>query len=347
MPTRTLHVSLVAIPDAMASTLTGLYDALSGVQRVAAWAGIELPVPPFEVELVAVNAGAVTLASGLPLQPHRTISEVERTDIVVVPSLLAADGEWERGRYPELVEWFTRVYDEGATLCSACSGLLVLAETEAFNGHASTVHFSYANEFRQIFPEVPIEPERVLMVSGPDERLVTSGAATSWHDLAMYLIARHVSPVVAQAVGRFYAFQWHQDGLAPFVVFEGRLDHGDSPIEVAQRWIEGHLDVASPVDEMAQRSGLVERTFQRRFTEATGLPPIAYVQRLRIERAKRLLEADEAAVEEIGRRVGYEDTSSFRRLFRRTTGLTPSAYRRKFRIPEYLSAGTARVREDS
>jgi transcriptional regulator GlxA family with amidase domain len=195
------------------------------------------------------------------------------------------------------------------------------------------VHFGYANEFRRRFPAVPVEPERVLLVSGDGERLITSGAATSWHDLALYLVARYVSPLVAQAVARFYAFQMHQDGLAPFVVFEGRTDHGDSAVEAAQRWIAEHSEVASPVEEMVRRSGLTERTFKRRFTEATGLAPIAYVQRLRIEQAKRFLEGDDAAVDEIGWRVGYEDASSFRRLFRRTVGLTPSGYRRRFRVP--------------
>ncbi|MEZ4552824.1 MAG: helix-turn-helix domain-containing protein [Dehalococcoidia bacterium] len=335
MPSQPLHVSLIAIPDAMASTLTGIYDALSSVERVAEWAGVDLGGPQFEVELVGLERSEVTLASGLPLQPHRSLAEVTRTDLVVVPSLLAPNGEWEPGRYPALVEWCVEAYANGAALCSACSGLLVLAETGLFDGHSCTVHFGYANEFRRRFPAVPVTPERVLLVSGEGERLITSGAATSWHDLALYLVARYVSPLVAQAVARFYAFQMHPEGLAPFVVFEGRTDHGDSAIETAQRWIADHLDVPAPVEEMAQRSGLTERTFKRRFTEATGLAPIAYVQRLRVEQAKRMLEADDAAVDDIGWRVGYEDASSFRRLFRRTVGLTPSAYRRRFRVPSF------------
>ncbi len=338
MPPAPLHVSLIAIPDAMASTLTGLYDALSGVERVAEWAGIDLPEPPFVVELVGLEGGPVTLASGLPLQTHRSLADIQRTDLVVVPSLVAPNGAWEPGRYPELVEWCREAYANGAALCSACSGLLVLAETGLFDGHQCTVHFGYANEFRRRFPSVPVEPERVLLVSGDGERLITSGAATSWHDLALYLVARYVSPLVAQAVARFYAFQMHQDGLAPFVVFEGRTDHGDSAVEAAQRWVAEHSEAPSPVEEMVRRSGLTERTFKRRFTEATGLAPIAYVQRLRIEHAKRLLEGDDIAVDEIGWRVGYEDASSFRRLFRRTVGLTPSGYRRRFRVPGFAAS---------
>jgi transcriptional regulator GlxA family with amidase domain len=162
---------------------------------------------------------------------------------------------------------------------------------------------------------------------------VSSGASTTWHDLVLYLIARYAGATDAQAVARLYALQWHQDGLAPYITFEGKSDHGDAEIAGAQRWLSTHFSVANAVEEMIKRSRLAERTFKRRFTAATGLAPIAYVQRLRVEDAKRRLEHTDASVDEISWRVGYEDAAFFRRLFRRTTGLTPSAYRRRFRVP--------------
>jgi transcriptional regulator GlxA family with amidase domain len=132
-----------------------------------------------------------------------------------------------------------------------------------------------------------------------------------------------------------FALQWHHDGLAPYIVFEGNVEHGDGEILGAQRWLSTHFPVANPVEAMIQRSKLAERTFKRRFASATGLTPIAYVQRLRIEDAKRRLERTDAPVDEIGWRVGYEDGAFFRRLFKRTTGLTPGAYRKRFRLPDY------------
>jgi transcriptional regulator GlxA family with amidase domain len=182
---------------------------------------------------------------------------------------------------------------------------------------------------------VTIHPERVLVISGHREELVCSGASTTWHDMVLYLIARHAGATAAQAVARMFALQWHQDGLAPYIVFEGRTDHGDAEIGSAQQWLAAHFSVASPVDEMIKRSRLAERTFKRRFTAATGLTPIDYVQRLRIEDAKRRLERTDASVDEISWRVGYEDAAFFRRLFRRTTGMAPGAYRKRFRIPEF------------
>ena len=177
-------------------------------------------------------------------------------------------------------------------------------------------------------------------LGGPDrfgvrEELVTSGASTTWHDLVLYLIARCAGSTIAQEVARLFALQWHQDGLTPYIIFEGRTDHGDGEIRSAQQWLANHFSVANPVEEMIGRSKLAERTFKRRFVAATSLTPIAYVQRLRIEDAKRRLERTDASVDEISWRVGYEDPAFFRRLFKRTTGLTPGAYRRRFRIPDF------------
>ncbi len=189
-------------------------------------------------------------------------------------------------------------------------------------------------------PAVLLHPERVLVISGPREDLVSSGASTTWPDMVLHLIARYAGATDAQALARLFALQWHDDGLAPYITFEGRVDHGDAEVEAVQRWLATHFSVPSPVDERIRRSGLAKRTFKRRFTAATGLSPITYVQRLRIEEAKRRLERSDTPVDEIGWRVGYEDGAFFRRLFKRTTGLAPGAYRKRFRIPEFARSAS-------
>jgi transcriptional regulator GlxA family with amidase domain len=336
-----LHVSLIAIPDAVVSTLTGIYDVMNSF-RMLAGADPTIPAqPPFKVEIVGPAAGKITLASGVPIEASRGIAEVTATDIIIVPSvLLGADG-WQTGRYPGLVEWAAHMHDQGALLCSACSGVFLLAETGLFDGRQTTVHWGYADAFARVFPSVPLRPERVLIVAGEREQLVTSGASMTWHDLVLYLIARYVGSTAAQTVARYFALQWHHDGLAPYIVFQGRKDHGDAVVTDAQAWLSTHFSVASPVDEMVRRSGLAERTFKRRFTEATGFAPIDYVQRVRIEEAKRRLERTDASADEISWQVGYEDAAFFRRLFKRLTGVTPGAYRRRFQVPAFaLSSGT-------
>lgn len=334
---RPLHVSLVAFPDAVISTLTGIYDVLNSFGMLAGMDDAIPSDPPFVVDVVGTEVGLVTLASGMPLQVRRTIEEIGATDILIVPSILVRQEGWQRGRYPELVQWATRMHDSGALLCSACSGLFLLAETGLFDGSEATVHWGYAPHFSKAFPGVPLRPERVLVVSGGREQLISCGASTTWHDLVLYLIARHVGATAAQTVARFFALQWHHDGLSPYIVFRGRTDHGDAQIAQAQAWLATHFSVASPVEESVKRAGMAERSFKRRFTAATGYSPLEYAQRLRIEDAKRRLERTEAPIDEIGWNVGYEDPAFFRRLFKRTTGMTPGAYRRKFRIPSFAA----------
>lgn len=328
-----MQIGLVALPDAVISTLAGIYDVLNG----AAMMGLTIPGAsrPFHVKIVGEKLGPLALASGVPIDVQRTIDDVTACDIVIVPSVLLTQSGWEKGRYPRLVEWLGRMHEGGARLCSACSGIFLIAETGIFDGREATVHFGYARAFAALYPAVTIHPERVLVVSGLHEDLVSSGASATWHDLALYLIAHHVGATTAQEIARLFALQWHQDGLAPYIVFEGRSDHGDGEIQSAQSWLSSHFALANPVDEMIKRSKFAERTFKRRFAAATGLTPMAYVQRLRIEDAKRRLERTDASVEEISWRVGYEEAAFFRRLFKRTTGMTPGAYRRRFRIPEF------------
>jgi transcriptional regulator GlxA family with amidase domain len=275
------------------------------------------------------------LASGVPVNVQRAIETIETSDIVIVPSVVLGPDGWTKGRYPRLIEWLRRMHDQGAVLCSACSGIFLLAETGLYDGRDVTVHFNYARAFTAAYPTVPVHPDRVLIISGAREELVSSGASVTWHDMVLHLIARYAGSTAAQEVARRFALQWHHDGLTPYIVFEGRTDHGDAEIERAQQWLGEHFSIANPVEEMIKRSSLSERTFKRRFVSATGLAPIAYVQRLRIEDAKRRLEETQEPIDEISWHVGYEDPAFFRRLFKRTTGLAPGAYRKRFRIPEF------------
>lgn len=330
-----LRVAIVALPDAVISTLAGLYDVLNG----AAMMGLTAPGQrSFEIRIVGERPGPLKLASGMPIEVQAGVDEISECEIVIVPSILLTPVGWQVGRYPKLTDWVMRMHAKGAQICSACSGVFLLAETGLFDGRDATVHFGYAKAFSGLYPEVVVHPERVLVISGHHDELVCSGASNTWHDLVLYLIAHHIGATVAQDVARNFALQWHQDGLTPYMVFEGWTDHGDAEISGAQGWLQHNFSVGSPVEEMIRQSRLAERTFKRRFVAATGLTPIAYVQRLRIEDAKRRLERTDASVEDISWQVGYEDPAFFRRLFKRTTNMAPGAYRRRFQIPEFARA---------
>jgi hypothetical protein len=224
----------------------------------------------------------MTLASGVPFTVQRSIDTLEchRHRDRAVDAV--ARRRWVKGRYPELVAWLQRMHARGAVLCSACSGVFLLAETGCSTA-ATPRCTSSTSAVRAGVPQVPIHPDRVLVISGAREELVSSGASTTWHDMVLYLIARFAGATDAQAVARLYALQWHQDGLAPYITFEGKRDHGDAEIEAAQRWLAAHFSVANPVDEMIKRSELAERTFKRRFN--VGHRPAA--DRLRAAPAHR------------------------------------------------------------
>jgi transcriptional regulator GlxA family with amidase domain len=335
---KSVRVCLVAIPEVMASTLMGLYDVLNSFDLLATYSDLLAGrAQSFKAEIVAMSAGTLSSASGVPVAATRSISDIDSADVIIIPSVLVERGEWQQRRYPTLVKWLTKMHAAGAQLCSTCSGVLLLAETGLLDGKDATIHWMYAQTFRRNFPNVRLRLERALVAAGKRQEFLMSGTSTSWHDLILYLIAQHAGPTAAQAVAKFFAFQWHADGLSPYVVFEPVTGHGDAAIHKAQSWLSGNFSVANPIEQAARLSGIPERSFKRRFKSATGHAPIDYVQRLRVEEAKRRLERTRAPVDEISWNVGYEDPAFFRRLFKRITGVTAGAYRRKFHIPEVES----------
>ncbi len=331
-----IRVSIVATPDSMVSPVGGLFETFKSAGAIAATEDRDQESgDPFEIEIVGERAGPIEGASGLTISAQRAVGQVDRTDVVIVPSMALDDEvDWVPGRYPAMVAWIRAMHERGATICSACSGAMLTAETGLLDGHEATIHWVTEPYFRECHPEVVLRPDEALVISGEGGRLVTSGASTAWHDLALYLVARHVGPATAQALARFHLLQWHKGGQAAFQVFDPGTDHADAVVLAAQRWIADNYAVAAPVAEMVRRSGVGSRTFKRRFRAATGETTISYVQKVRVERAKRALETGSAPIEEISWAVGYEDAASFRRLFKRLTGLTPGEYRRRFQLPD-------------
>ncbi len=329
------HVTLIATPDTQVAPLSGLYETLNSFSLLQSFEP-DVPSGPFEVEIVAPGPASVRGASGLPLGAERSHEEIERTDIVIIPLMMVKGPDWVCGRYPGLVEWLRHQHQRGAILASACTGVLLLAETGLLDGREATIHWAFAPTFRRNFPAVRLRTEEVLIVTGERRELIMTGGVMSWHDLALHLIARYVGPSAAQAMGRLLMLEWHGEGQAPYIDFAPRVDHGDALIAELQRWLEDHSMIDNPVDEMVSRSGSSRRTLERRFRKATGHTPISYVQNLRIAAARRRLEQTSLPVDQIGVEVGYENAAFFRRVFKRMTHLTPGAYRRRFQLRDVV-----------
>jgi transcriptional regulator GlxA family with amidase domain len=328
--TRT-HVTLVATPDTQIAPLSGLYETLNAFGLLGSLEP-DVPERPFEVEIVAPDVDMVRGASGLELGVHGTYESIERTDIAIIPLMMIDGPDWVTGRYPRLVDWLRRQHELEAILASACTGVLLLAETGLLSGREATIHWAFAPTFRRNFPDVRLRTEEVLITAGDRSEFVMTGGVMSWHDLALHLIARHVGPTAALTMARLLMLEWHGQGQSPYVEFVPKRDHGDALVADLQGWLTKNYMVENPIDGMVERAGATRRTLERRFRKATGHSPISYVQNLRVAEARRRLERTDAPVEVIGFEVGYENTAFFRRVFKRTTRLTPGTYRRKFRM---------------
>ncbi len=326
------HVSILALPDMSAGTpINGLFETLA-IGNSVLGSGQSGADPQFEVEIVGRDAGIFAGGCGLPMQIHRSVAEVARTDIVIAASMFLPDSGWMHGQHPEIVDWLLRQHENGADVCTACAGALMLAETGLLDGRSTTTHWAFADTFRRSFPQVRLRLDELLIVDGARGELVMSGAANSWQDLILFLIARHVSPRAAQAVGKFLLYQWNTPNQVPFMPFSPPMDHGDGAIREVQDRLHLAERFAVTVEQLVEPTGMARATFNRRFKLATGLSPVEYLQRLRVEKAKELLEQTMETIEEIAWQAGYDEPAAFRRVFRRITQLSPSDYRRKFRF---------------
>lgn len=246
--------------------------------------------------------------------------------------MMVENAEWVTGRYPGLVSWMLEMHRQGAVLCSTCTGVLLLAETGLLEGYEATIHWAFQNTFRRNFPHVGLCTEEVLVTAGQQHEFIMTGGVTSWHDLVLYLIAAHVGADAAHGMARLLMLEWHGEGQAPYITFLPQFEHGDALVLQLQDWLAHHYTSAGPIEEMIGLAGLPRRSLERRFAKSTGYSPLAYVQGLRIEDAKRRLEQSKTPIEDISFAVGYENNAFFRRLFKRWTRLTPGAYRRKFQM---------------
>jgi transcriptional regulator GlxA family with amidase domain len=224
----------------------------------------------------------------------------------------------------------------------------MLAETGLLNGRDATSHWGYQDLFRRQYSQVRFRPEPNLCFAEAAGRIVTAGGTTSWHDLALHIISRHASPGEALRIAKVYLLKWHDEGQLPYEPLVRRQPHSDAVVRGCERWLSERFRQPGVVARVVGHARTPERTLKRRFKQATGVTLIDYVQNLRIEEAKHLLETSDQPVDEISCAIGYEDASFFRRLFKRLTGVAPARYRRVFQpIHRGAPAGSALTRATS
>lgn len=326
-----LRIAILAVPESSASTVYGMHDLFASAGTD--WDLIVNGVPGRPLiapTIVSADGAPLRVVNGLRIEPHCALADCPAPQVAVIPDLMVPPQQDLHGRYPAETAWLKTLYARGATLASACSGALILAETGLLDDQDVTTHWAYCEAMGAHYPRLRIHPGRALVTAGEGQRLVMAGGGSSWNDLGLFLIARFLGVEEAMRVARLHLLDWHHVGQQPFAALTRNRQVDDALIARCQGWIAEHYEQDAPVAAMARLSGLAERSFARRFARATGMPPMDYVHTLRLEESKHLLETTALPVEAVATEVGYQDASFFGRLFRRKVGLTPAQYRRRF-----------------
>lgn len=282
--------------------------------------------PRFRVTTASADGRAVQCDGGIQTRPEAALSDIRSTDLIFVPTTgLNIDDVLERNA--QVVTWLRRWNKRGIPIASVCSGVGLVAATGMLDGKRATTHWALAERFRQKYPKVHWMPE--LMVT-EDRGFYCGGGVHAALDLSLYLVEKFCGHEIAIQSAKALLIETPRAWQAGFAIVPLKTEHSDESISTAQEWLHENFHRNLPLEAHARRAGMSLRNFVRRFKQATGDSPLAYLQKLRIAAAKRLLESDHRSMQEISDAVGYQDVAFFRSLFQRHTGVSPSAYRQSF-----------------
>jgi len=318
------HVSII-VPQGpiILSSVIGSYKVFTFVNHYLQLMGKS---PAFDVHLVGLSNENQLYGGLFAIRPDTQMQDVEKTDLVLIP---AFNGDPIAGMKlnQDFVPWITTQYKRGAEVASLCTGAFLLASTNLLKGKTCTTHWMAAEAFRQAFPNVKLLPDRLLI----DELgIYSSGGAYSFLNLVIYLVEKYCGRDVAIHVSKVMEIEIERESQSPFVIFSGQKEHQDEPIKKAQVFIERNVGNKISVDQLSDMFAISRRNFERRFKKATSNTPVEYLQRVKIEAAKKSLESGRENVNEVMYAVGYSDHKAFRNIFKKITGLSPIEYRNKY-----------------
>ncbi len=323
---------VIGLPLASASTTFALLDVLASVGRD--WEmlhGTPARPPSFRARLLSLDGAPYDDPNGRRITPEGSLGDAQTPGLVIVPELHLDPAADLPDAVAPIIDWIRHAHANGALTTSVCSGALLLAEAGLLNGIEATTHWAYSSVFSQRYPQVHMRRERILVPAGEGHRIITAGGASAWGDLLLYLVSRIAGADEARRIAKLYLIEPRAQGQMCYASLAAGRQHTDQLVADAQIWAAENYDHRNPVQTMAHLSRLSPRSFLRRFRQATGQAPLDYVQTLRIEEAKQMLETSDATIDDIAADVGYGEPSSFRATFRKHVGITASAYRKKWR----------------
>jgi transcriptional regulator GlxA family with amidase domain len=321
-----LKVVITAFPGAMSSAIAGVADLL--VSSGVIWNVIQGDPHEryFSVRIASEDGKPVRCVNGIELSAHMSFAEIDHTDILIVPTIASPISE-VLTKEQALQDLLRRAAEKDWTICGNCTGNFLLANAGILNGRRATTHWGYRDAFAERYPEVLLAADQLITRDGD---IYCAGGGLSWFDLTLHLIERFVNHEVAMQTAKAFVFDYRRDSQLSYSLMRLSKPHKDDRISEIQAWLDDHYASKVKVDELASQFGMSKRTLIRRFNSALAMSPNTYIQTVRIEAARKLLEETDRTVDVVMNEVGYEDGSSFRRLFRSKTGLTPTEYRRRF-----------------
>lgn len=325
------EMAILVIRETAASAAYGMNDLLSSAGKD--WMLITQGKPGTTLinpSIVSATGEAMEVANGGWIKPHRRLSDDYHPDVICLLEIAVAPDKNFAHSLSLEIEWLKRYWEKGGTIAAACTGSLLMAEAGLLDHQDATTHWGFSDFVRDNYPHIRLHPNRALVTAGEGQRLIMAGGGSSWMDLGLYLIARFCSLQEAIRVGKVHLIDWHEVGQQPYAVLSCTRQAEDAVIAKCQAWVAQNYDQPSPVASMMKISKLSERSFKRRFKQATGMTPIEYVLTLRLEEAKQILETSDVPVEAVAESVGYQDAGFFGRKFVQRVGMTPAQYRRKF-----------------
>ena len=282
--------------------------------------------PMFNVQLVGLKE-EVKVADGIfSIHTDAVLNTARTPDLIIIPAI---SGNLEQAIQlnRDFIPWIITQYKNGAEVASLCLGAFILASSGLLNGRTCSTHWLFANEFRRLFPEVELIDDKIVTDS---KGLYTSGGANSYWNLLLHLVEKYTSREMAILSAKFFVLDIGRMSQSPFSIFKGQKIHNDPDIVKVQEFIENNYQEKITVDELCLKFGIGRRTFERRFKKATHNTVLEYLQRVKIEAAKKELETGRKTVNEVMYDVGYTDTKAFREVFKKITSMSPLDYRNRY-----------------
>ncbi|MFD0793229.1 GlxA family transcriptional regulator [Mucilaginibacter litoreus] len=317
------HISILITNEAVLASIADPRIMFTGVNDFLQAAG---KTPLFDVQLVGLQK-EVKLHGGLfSVHTDALLHEVKKTDLIIIPAI-SGDIKTTLKRNEEFVPWIVEQHHKGAEAASLCIGAFLLASTGLLDGKECSSHWRTANEFREMFPKVTLVDDRIVT---EQNGLYSSGGATSYWNLLLYLVEKYAGRDMSIMAAKVFALEIDRKSQSPFIMFNGQKTHEDEPIKKAQEFIEANITERISVEDLAMKYAIGKRHFERRFKKATNNSPLEYIQRVKVEAAKKQLECSRKNINEVMYDCGYSDTKAFRTVFKKITGLSPVEYRNKY-----------------